>query len=146
MSTVTNTTIVYQYVGYNAVRVLYVTFMNNLCENVSVNFDIRGVKNVYMTDILPCKIGVFTTVEITSKIPDIKKIHVDIPINNRMDISFSGSTVRISQDIPNLPNSFPINAFNLDTNEIYPICNIGCLDEIRFYDVPRFCKPTTTNQ
>lgn len=140
MSSITNTTLVYQYVGCNSAKVIYVTFMNNLCEKVDVNFDIRGRKNIYMNDLEPGKIGVFTCCEITSKIPDVRKVFVEIPINNTLDISFNGSKIRISQDIPRLPNSFPINAFNLDTNEIYPIRNIGCLDEIRFYDVYKCCK------
>lgn len=140
MSSITNTTIVYQYIGYNASKILYIVFMNNLCENVNANLDIRGYKNVYINVVEPGNIGVFTSCDITSKKDDYKKVYVDIPVNNTLDISFGGATVRISQDIPRLPNSFPINAFNLDTNEIYPIYNIGCLDEIKLYNAPHFCK------
>lgn len=140
MSTITNTTVVYQFVGFNSVKVIYIIFTNNLCDSVSVSLNIRGYSSVYLSELEVGKLGAFTSIDLSGN-KELKTVHVDVPVNYMMSISFSGPEVSISKEIPTLPNSFPINAYNIDTNEVYPICNVNCIDEIRCYDVPRYCKP-----
>lgn len=128
-----NVTVVYQCLGVKTTKILYVAFINNFDDEIHANMSINGTS--YNMSV-PCgKWGCFSQCDISEKKcngePIIK--FVEFPINYAISISFRSKCACVDYHTSTFPNAFPINAYNINMNEIYGICNPKCSDEIRFY-------------